>query len=75
MLNKIKQVKRGDLVYLKGELVEIKDKNLVWRSSLTSTDTGDGACELFRVQAIHWVEKQIYKLKSLLNQKAFYCTL
>jgi len=54
----IKQVKRGDLVYLKGELVEIKDKNLVWRSSLTSSDTGDGACELFRVQSIHWVEKQ-----------------
>ncbi|MDB9678981.1 hypothetical protein OPU38_08525, partial [Acinetobacter baumannii] len=20
--------------------------------------TGDGACELFRVQSIHWVEKQ-----------------
>ncbi|MCG5225945.1 hypothetical protein [Acinetobacter pittii] len=54
----IKQVTRGDLVYLKGDLVEIKDKNLVWKSSLTPTDTGDGACELFRVQAIHWVEKQ-----------------
>jgi hypothetical protein len=54
----IKHVKRGDLVYLKGDLVEIKDKNLVWKSSLTPTDTGDGACELFRVQAIHWVEKQ-----------------
>ncbi|WP_343514171.1 hypothetical protein [Acinetobacter baumannii] len=54
----IKQVKRGDLVYLKGDLVEIKDKDLVWKSSLTPTDTGDGACELFRVQSIHWVEKQ-----------------
>lgn len=54
----IKQVKRGDLVYLKGDLVEIKDKDLVWKSSLTPTDTGDGACELFRVQSIYWVEKQ-----------------
>ncbi|EOY5000972.1 hypothetical protein ACP5IW_004048, partial [Acinetobacter baumannii] len=45
-------------VYLKGDLVEIKDKDLVWKSSLTPTDTGDGACELFRVQSIHWVEKQ-----------------
>ena len=54
----IKQVKRGDLVYLKGDLVEIKDKNLVWKSSLTPKDTGDGACELFRVKAIQWVEKQ-----------------
>ena len=69
----IKQVKRGDLVYLKGDLVEIKDKDLVWKSSLTPTDTGDGACELFRVQSIHWVENKIFKLKSLLYKKAFYC--
>lgn len=54
----IKQVKRGDLVKLKGELVEIRDKDLVWRSSLTPTDTGDGACELFRVNSIQWIEKQ-----------------
>ena len=67
----IKQVKRGDLVYLKGDLVEIKDKDLVWKSSLTPTDTGDGACELFRVQSIHWVENKIFKLKSLLYKKAF----
>lgn len=36
----IQKVKRGDLVRLQGELVEIKDKDLVWRSSLTPTDTG-----------------------------------
>ena len=53
----IKQVKRGDLVQLKGELVEIRDKDLVWRSSLTPTDTGDGACEVFRVSSIKWIEK------------------
>ena len=44
----IKKVQRGDLVRLQGELVEVKDRNLVWRSSLTNTDVGDGACELFR---------------------------
>ena len=54
----IKQVKRGDLVQLKGELVEVRDKDLVWKSSLTPTDTGDGACELFRVNSIQWIEKQ-----------------
>ena len=54
----IKQVKRGDLVQLKGELVEVRDKELVWKSSLTPTDTGDGACELFRVNSIQWIEKQ-----------------
>ncbi|MFT4020330.1 MAG: hypothetical protein QM666_02305 [Acinetobacter sp.] len=53
---KIKQVKRGDLVRLQGELVEIKDKDLVWRSSLTNKDVGDGACELFRVTSIQWIE-------------------
>jgi len=53
----IKQVKRGDLVRLKGELVEVRDKNLVWRSSLTPTDTGEGACEVFRVNSIQWIEK------------------
>ena len=53
----IKQVKRGDLVRLKGELVEIKDKDLVWTSSLSPTDTGDGACEVFRVSSIQWIEK------------------
>ncbi|WP_418910438.1 hypothetical protein [Acinetobacter towneri] len=53
----IKKVKRGDLVRLKGELVEVKDQDLVWTSSLTPTDTGDGACEVFRVSSIQWIEK------------------
>lgn len=52
----IQQVKRGDLVRLQGELVEVKDRNLVWRSSLTNTDVGDGGCELFRVHSIQWIE-------------------
>ena len=54
---KIKTVKRGDLVRLKGELVEIKDKDLVWTSSLTPADSGDGACEVFRVSSIQWIER------------------
>ncbi|WP_419225340.1 hypothetical protein [Acinetobacter sp. A2] len=53
----IKKVKRGDLVRLKGELVEVKDQDLVWTSSLTPADTGDGACEVFRVSSIQWIEK------------------
>ncbi len=53
----IQRVKPGDFVRLKGELVEIKDKNLVWRSSLSNTDVGDGACELFRVKSVQWLEK------------------
>ncbi len=53
----ITQVKRGDLARLKGDLVEVKDKDLVWTSSLPPTDTGDGACEVFRVSSIQWIEK------------------
>lgn len=53
----IQKVKRGDLVRLKGDLVEVKDKDLVWTSSLTPTDTGDGACEVFRVDSIQWIER------------------
>ena len=54
---KIKQVARGDLLRLKGELVEIKADDLVWRSSLRPDDVGDGACEVFRVHSIEWLEK------------------
>ncbi|KAA8733938.1 hypothetical protein F4V57_07205 [Acinetobacter qingfengensis] len=54
----IKQIKRGDLVHLQGELIEINDKNLVWKSSLSRDDVGDGACEVFRVNEIQWLEKQ-----------------
>lgn len=53
----IKKVKRGDLVRMQGELVEVRDKDLVWTSSLTPTDTGDGACEVFRVSSIQWIEQ------------------
>ena len=54
----VTQVKRGDLVRLKGELVEIKDRNLVWTSSLSPGGVGDGACEVFRVHSIEWIEHQ-----------------
>lgn len=50
-------MKRGDLVRMQGELVEVRDKDLVWTSSLTPTDTGDGACEVFRVSSIQWIEQ------------------
>lgn len=53
----IKAVGRGDLVRLKGDLIEIKSDNLVWRSSTRADDVGDGACEVFRVKSIEWIEK------------------
>lgn len=53
----IQRASRGDLIRLTGELVQVKDGNMVWRSSLTNTDGGEGGCELFRVHSIQWIEK------------------
>ncbi len=54
----IKKVKRGDLVRISGNMVEIKDKNLVWTSAIGWDGYGDGACKLIQVDSISWVEKQ-----------------
>ncbi len=53
----LKSVKEGDLVRMKGELVEVDDNGWTWRSSLVRDDVGEGACELMRVESIEWVEK------------------
>lgn len=52
----LKRVKQGDLVQLRGDLVEVDDNGWKWTSSLSRNDVGDGACELLRVQSIHWVK-------------------
>lgn len=54
----IKKVKRGDLIRLKGDLVQINAKDLVWKSALDWNGVGDGACKLIRVESIQWVERQ-----------------
>ena len=54
----IKKVKRGDLIQIKGDLVQVNAKDLVWKSALDWNGIGDGACKLIRVDSIKWVEKQ-----------------
>lgn len=47
------KVKADDKVFLSGDLVEIKgDDGWTWKSSLSREDTGDGACELLRVDQV-----------------------
>lgn len=46
-----KSLRRGELVHLEGELVEATGPDIqAWRSSLSRTDSGNGACELILVE-------------------------
>ena len=54
--SKLQRVREGHIVSLKGFLVMAENKEgNVWLSSLTRTDAGNGACELF------WVEDLDYR--------------
>ncbi len=47
------KVRQGAVLRLRGQLVEAKRSDgFHWRSSLSRTDTGGGACELFLVDSI-----------------------
>lgn len=49
-----KSLRRGELIHLSGLLVEATGPEIgTWRSSLTRTDSGNGACELVWVEEIH----------------------
>jgi len=49
----LKKVRVGDIVLLRGYLVDVDhDSGWYWRSSMTRTDTGDGACELVFVESL-----------------------
>jgi hypothetical protein len=49
----LKSVRVGNLVEMDGYLVQVDGPGgFSWRSSLSRTDTGAGACELFRVEKV-----------------------
>jgi hypothetical protein len=49
----LKRVRKGDVVHLKGFLVDVDHPSgFYWRSSMSRNDTGDGACELVYVESI-----------------------
>ena len=53
MKDRLAGVKIGNIVRLRGQLVSVVGpNNFTWSSSLTRTDTGNGACELFYVESI-----------------------
>ncbi len=51
--SRCKSLRTGALVHLSGDLVEATAPNFgTWRSSLSRTDTGNGACELMWVKEL-----------------------
>lgn len=51
--DRLKGVKPGNIVRLRGQLVSVLGPdNFTWKSSLSRADRGDGACELFYVESI-----------------------
>ena len=50
---KLKQLRHGDVVTLRGYLVDVDhDSGWAWRTSMTREDTGAGACEIVYVESI-----------------------
>jgi hypothetical protein len=48
-----KTLREGELIHLRGDLVEATGPGIgTWRSSLTRTDSGKGACELVLVEEV-----------------------
>jgi len=47
----LKKLREGDIILIRGYLVDVDhDSGWYWRSSMSRTDTGDGACELVFVE-------------------------
>lgn len=82
LMKKIKSVSAGDQVKIKGELVNVKAKNLEsegkydpkyseWSSSTTREDTGAGACEVIYLEDIEILKKGNI-ISHELNKISFY---
>ena len=64
-----KSLRQGQLVQLKGELVEATGPEIgTWRSSLSRTDTGNGACELMLVEECSKLDPAEIKPKTLVRR-------
>ncbi len=53
LFERMKSIRSDDRITLSGYLVDVdRDDGWRWRTSMTRSDTGDGACELFLVTAM-----------------------
>ena len=54
-----KSLRTGELIHLSGLLVEVTGPEIgTWRSSLSRTDSGNGACELLWVEELEQIRPQ-----------------
>jgi hypothetical protein len=64
-----KSLRQGELVHLEGELVEATGPEIgTWRSSLSRTDTGNGACELMLVEECSKLSPSAKKRSTLVRR-------
>jgi hypothetical protein len=65
-----KSLRRGELIHLGGELVEATGPGIsgAWRSSLSRTDTGNGACELMLVEDCFTLDSASNKRDTLVRR-------
>jgi hypothetical protein len=70
ILSQCKSLRPGSLIHLRGELVEATGPNMgTWRSSLSRTDTGNGACELMWVKELSLLpESGLQDRQSIVNR-------
>ncbi|HZQ61481.1 MAG TPA: hypothetical protein VFC24_09050 [Casimicrobiaceae bacterium] len=48
----LRRLRPGQLVTLGGYLVDVVAPGFTWKTSLTRTDTGDGACEIMWIESV-----------------------
>ena len=64
-----KSLRKGELVHLEGKLVEATGPEMnTWRSSLSRTDSGNGACELMLVEDCSKLEPSDKKPTALVRR-------
>jgi hypothetical protein len=64
-----KSLRQGELVHLEGELVEATGPEIpAWRSSLSRTDSGNGACELMLVEDCSKLDRSEKKPATLVRR-------
>ncbi|MFC1720541.1 hypothetical protein ACFL00_05340 [Pseudomonadota bacterium] len=52
--NKLKEVRKGNIVEARGMLVDVDaDSGFSWRTSVRRDDTGNGSCEIFYVESLY----------------------